>query len=200
MKKSAITTYLSELLIVMAGVFLGMLVSNWNATRKLESNRKEIIRSISNELQENKEQIMVFRDRRRLFMSSYDSLYQNLTKEDFKEKFYDRPFEERLPNWSGLGSYKPDDAMFEAAKYGNILIGMEVELLQELSRVYNAQEGAYELQKTFLDRFFSINNETTYGDVNKMVWQVRQELWGNQFLMIEKYDNAIEAINEYLDR
>jgi hypothetical protein len=145
----------------------------------------------------NKEQIVSLAEGRKKFLSAYDSLTKLQPIDVMNEKFYARPFAERLPKWRGIGTYNPDHAMFDAAKFSNVLIGMDISLLEKLSRIYNRQSALHALHNTFLHRFYEINSETTYGEVDRMVNQMRQELWGNQYLLTKEYDSVIEAIDRF---
>ena len=196
MKKEKLIEYFAELLIIMVGVFLGMLITDWNAQRKLNTNRNEVLKSISRELQSNKEQIQNMLESRSRFSKSYDSLMVQLTSDDMDEAFMAKPFNERLPNWRGIGDYSPDQSMFDAAKYSNVLIGMDISVLEHLTKIYRKQESLQPLQVTFLDKFFQINYETRYGEVDRMIGQLRQELWGNQYLLIRQYDDVISLIDQ----
>ncbi len=196
MKKSQFKEYIIQILIVIIGVFLGMLASDWNSNKNLKKNRKAILNSIKNELNSNMENLESLEKSRKSFYVSHDSLSNILTEEILNERFFDAPFMQRLPNWKGLGNTSLEDAMFDAAKFSNIFIGMDIELLENLSKIYLRQKSMVSTHETLLDRFYNIDSNTKYKEVNRLIWQVRQELWGNQILLAKEYKKTIDLIEK----
>ncbi|MEL7005134.1 MAG: hypothetical protein AAFN93_20720, partial [Bacteroidota bacterium] len=133
---------------------------------------------------------------RRPFFKSLDSLEQILTEEVLSERFFDRAWSERLPNWKGFGSGRVSNSMFETAKYGNVLSGMDIELLQQLSKTYSLQETTNKLRQTLMDKFFSIDTNTEYSDVILLMWRIRQELEGAEAQLVAEYVECNRMIEE----
>lgn len=186
--------YIIQLLIVMVGVFLGMLVSDWKATQNLNKSRNQILLSIKSEIESNREIIIKSDEKLSPFFTSLDSIRQYHTPALVAEFFYDRPFNERLPNWTGIGGQKLSGAMFETAKYSNVIPGMDVKLLEQLAKIYNLQEDANELRATFLDQFLAIDSETKYSDVLRLVSRIRQELGGINYILLNEYNQVLTMI------
>ena len=189
--------YFVQLLIVMIGVFLGMLVTEWRADSKTEKDRKTILKSIRVEISSNKQLIEASFDKLGSFTKSLDSLNRVLTKERLAENFYDRPFQERLPNWKGVGGEVYSSSMFETAKYSNVLPGMNVDLLEQLSSTYSMQHLTNELKSELLNKFLAINSTTPYSDVLRLMNRIKQELGGVQYLLDQEYDKCLQLIDEH---
>ncbi len=197
--KSKILEYFIQLLIVIIGVFLGMLVTDWNSDQKMARDRAALLKSIKSEIEANKASIEGNWANRRPFFKSLDSLYNHLNKEIRRERFLDRGWGERLPNWQGFGSGKLSNSMFETAKYSNVLPGMDLKLLQQLSKTYNLQQNTVELRKTMMEKFFNIGTNTEYGDVLLLMDRIRQELGGSEYLLKQEYDVCIKMIDENIN-
>ena len=196
--QSSWRNYLGQLIIVMVGVFLGMLVSDWNAERKLNKNRKAILVSIKKELEANKVILEDNLNKMKPFYSVMDSLYREgrINDELTNELFYARPFDERLPNWKGFGSDNLSNAMFEAAKYSNVIPGMDIELLEKLSAAYSLQELDESMNKTFLDLFLNMDSAIKYRDVLGITDRIRQELNSMRAKLILEYEESIVLMDE----
>lgn len=189
--------YLAQLIIVMLGVFLGILASEWNSDRKLKKHRQDVLLSIRREIELNKEVLQTNLGKMQPFYTAMDSLFRNgLITEDLQaERFQDRPFYERLPNWQGMGADQLSSAMFEAAKFSNVLPGMQIPLLEQLSRTYSKQQFVIEVNATFLNQFLNFDSGLSYGDVLGLIDRIRQELNSSRNLLIIEYDKAIVAID-----
>ncbi len=197
-KKSRVGEYLVELIIVLLGVWLGMLLSEWSSNERLKRDRKEALHGIKKELEINLRDARRLHETRKSFLRAFDSLRKDLTEEVMAENFFDRPMLERLPDWKGIGDYNPRHSMFDAAKSGNVLIGMDLELLEEISQVYNDQNDIYSIRNLYLEKFLNFDSETKYREAVVLIAQVRQDLWGTQMMMIGEYEETIEMIEEYL--
>lgn len=200
MNKSKISEYFIQFLIVVIGVFLGMLVTDWNADRKMSKNRTVLLNSLKTEIEDNKKSLEGNWSNRRAFFKSLDSLGNDITRDQKRERFFDKPWSERLPNWKGFGSGKLNNSMFESAKYGNILAGMNIDLLQQLSKTYNIQHNTVSLRNTMMGKFFDIDTNTEYGDVLLLMYRVRQELGGSEYILNQEYEHCIKMIDENLSR
>ena len=185
-----------EVFLIAFAVFLGMWVSDWSASRKLRQDRKAMLRAIKQELIQNQARLEQRERPQQSFLVAFDSLQAVLTETNKQEPFYDRSFRERLPGWTGIGSTNQDNSMFEAAQYSQVLIGMDIELLGRLSKTYRLQENLNDLHHTYLDRFYGIDSTTRYGEVIRLVNQMRQELWGGQKLLAREYAKTIKTLEE----
>ena len=146
------------------------------------------------EIETNQKIVVQAQKKRTKFHQSLDSLNQALTKELLDEKFSDRPFKERLPNWKGIGGDRLDTSVFESAKYGNLLSGIDQELLQQISKTYNRQTVVNDFRSSLMERFFSIDSETRYRDVIRMMNILRQELTMLESFLLQEYSKTLEAI------
>lgn len=189
--------YFIQLLIVMIGVFLGMLVTEWRSEQKVAQDRITILKSIRAEIESNKNLIDSSFEKLNPLAKTLDSLNKVLTDEILSERFYDKPFRVRLPNWQGVGGERFSASMFETAKYSNVLPGMDVELLEQLSSTYSMQSLANDLRSDLLEKFLAVDSETPYSDVLRLMNRINQELGGVQYLLDIEYEKCLQLIDEH---
>ena len=194
MKKTNLSEYIIQICIVIIGVFLGMLVTEWNSQRTIEDNKYRALLSIKAEIESNLANLKRLDEKRISFYRALDSLSKIVQPNDRKELFNRKSFQERLPNWTGLGVMSLNSSMFEAAKYGNVLSSIDLNILQQLSQVYQSQGSRDELMKVFLNKFTDINDKTTYDEVLNLVWRIREELWGSEYYLIQNYEKTLQLL------
>ena len=194
--RSKILEYFMQLALVVIGVFLGILASEWNASKTLRNNQKEVLKSIKLEIESNVKIIEAAQNNRKKFNKSLDSLSPLLTEELKKEPFFLRSFNERFPNWRGIGDGQLSNAMFEMAKYSNLLSTMDIEIASQLTKTYTTQESVKNTRDAFLKKFFDINSQTTYRDALRIMWFIRQELGGLENKLLNQYLKTLEILEK----
>ena len=192
--KSKISEYFIQLILVVAGVFFGILASDWNASKNLEKSQEEILINLKEEISANLKMVKQAESNRKQFYKSLDSLDKVLTKKEEDELFFDKDFQERLPNWRGIGGGQLSNAMFEMAKYSNILSTLELDKVKQLAKTYNFQNTHNKTRATFLENFYKINSKSTYRDVLRQMWAIRQELGGYEFVLQKEYTKTLEML------
>ncbi|NER12845.1 hypothetical protein GWK08_05295 [Leptobacterium flavescens] len=194
MRRSKVLEYFLQLVLVVIGVFLGILASEWNSGKKLEKDRKEVLENIKLEMQTNLLTLKAAREQRAAFRKSLDSLSPLLTEEQRKEFLFDKDFDERFPNWRGVGGGNLKDAMFETAKFSNLLAAMDVETTAQLSHVYGLQEGYNDLRATLIQKVFDLDSHTIYNDAVRLMWRIREELGGVEHILIQEYEKTLKQL------
>jgi len=192
-------SYAAELLIVVIGVFLGMLAAEWNANRQVKKQQHALLVGLKSELQSNYDVLSKLDKARKPFYRSMDSLQKVLTPENYAERFEARPFNERVPNWHGLQGINGGTAMFEAAKFSNLLQSFDIELLQKLSLTYGLIESNSEFRSLLLQQFFGIDENTSYDEAWTLMWRIREEYYGTQYILLEKLQDCMDLIGEEIE-
>jgi len=193
-KRTKISEYFIQLILVIVGVFFGLLASEWNASKNLEKSQNEILLNIKEEISENLNTIQRADSNRRRFNKSLDSLDKILTKSDKDELFFDKNFQERLPNWRGIGGGELSNAMYEMTKYSNVLATLDIDIAKQLTKTYNYQNSHNTARATFLKSFYNVNSQSTYGDVLRLMWAIRQELGGYENILVTEYSNTLKML------
>ncbi|WP_223032517.1 hypothetical protein [Hanstruepera marina] len=192
--KIKFSEYFIQLVLVVVGVFLGILASEWNASNNLKSNQREVLNNIKLEVQANLETVKRAQKNRIKFNKSLDSLYPLLTDEIVNEPLFDKNFNERFPNWRGVGDGQLSSAMFEMAKYSNLLSSMDIEIASQLSKTYTVQNGLNKTRDSFLEKFFDFNSQTTYSDALRIMSAIRQELGSFENTLLKEYSKTLELL------
>lgn len=192
--KIKVSEYLIQLILVVVGVFLGILASEWKASNNLKANQQEVLNNIKLEIQDNLEIVKRAQNNRTKFNKSLDSLYASLNDEIVKEPLFDRNFNERFPNWKGIGVGQLSSAMFEMAKYSNLLSSMDIKIASQLSKTYAVQDGLKKTRDTFIEKFFDFNSQTTYSDALRIMSAIRQELGSFEIVLLEEYSKTLELL------
>lgn len=201
MKKEKLLEYVLQLFMVIIGVFLGMMASDWSSNRNFKEDKTNLLIGLRSELSNN----LTYLENRKSkdlmpFFEVLDSLTNALkTQPDIlAEPFKDRNFSERLPKFPGLGRAQLDDAMFDAAKFSGILSTLNIKLLQQLTKSYNLQNNIHETRKSMYPRLLDIDSNTIYGDVLDIMWEIMESYFGAQYNLIKEYKKAITLINKEL--
>lgn len=195
MKKIKFGEYFIQLLLVIVGVFLGMLASDWNSNKKQEENKKEVLSNIKSEITANKLIIESALKNKNQFYKSFDSIQPLLTAAELNEPLFQKKFEERFPNWNGVGGEDLPNAMFEMAKFSNLLSSMDIDVTSQLSKIYNLQNSYNDFRKMLLSNFFDFNSQTTYKDAMRFMWSVRQELGSHEVQLKKEYEKALQLLD-----
>ncbi|MCK0108077.1 hypothetical protein MWU58_02100 [Flavobacteriaceae bacterium S0825] len=193
-KKLKISEYFIQLILVVLGVFLGILASEWNAAKNLENNQKEVLKNIKTEIESNLEIVKSAQQNRTKFNKSLDSLYPLLTEDILKENLFDRNFYERFPNWRGIGDGQVSNAMFEMAKFSNMLSSMDIDIVSQLSKTYAVQDALNKTRDTFLKKFFDFDSDAKYADALRLMWSIRQELGSYENKLVNEYSKTLEML------
>lgn len=192
--KTKISEYFIQLILVVVGVFLGILASEWKASNNLKINQKEVLKNIKLEIQDNLEIVKRAQDNRTKFTKSLDSLYPLLSDDIVKEPLFDRNFNDRFPNWKGIGVGQLSSAMFDMAKYSNLLSSMDIQIASQLSKTYAVQDGLSKTRDTFIKKFFDFDSQTTYRDALRIMSAIRQELGSFEIVLMEEYSKTLDLL------
>lgn len=199
LKKLKFSEGFVQLLIVVAGVFLGMLLTEWNANRKLSNKIETILDQIKIEISDNKVLLNSSIEYKKPFFSKYDSLIETIDEDLRNEPLYARSFQERLPGWRGIGGGRLDNAMFETAKFSDVLPEVDIELVKAISKVYNNQEVYNKLRESFINQYFRLNSGSSYSDALFLMNGIRQELGGYEIMLLKEYDLLLKKLEERND-
>ena len=201
MKKDKFLEYFLQFVMVVIGVFLGMMASEWSKSRSLESDTLNVIKGLRNEIQTNLDYLSNRKEKDLIpFFDALDSLSNALENQPMvlNEKFKEKSFQERIPMFPGLGRPQLDNSMFETTKYSNLLTHFDIELLEQLTKTYNLQYNIDATQKVLVQNLLNIDSNTVYRDVVDMMWDIMQDYFGAQYNLIRQYEKTLELIDATL--
>lgn len=129
MKKFKKVLYETIVLIlpVMLGVYLGLLANNWNNEKEERKQTEKALNNLSLEIEHNylitKESLLYFKQLR-------DTIYSLNNRNTLPSSF---------SFWKGLNPPLLKDASFQAASLSGVLSKFDIDLLQQLTSVYELQ-------------------------------------------------------------
>ena len=165
--KENIVKYSLESLIEAFGVFLGLVVSDWNSQRKINKQVDRSLTYIIEELQTNVNTLDKAIDYHIKIALEFDSAVSRLDREDYFVNYYaSEGFKfNTLPSWSGPGMALLEKSAFESAKIGGVFQELDVSSLQLISKMYSQQETYSMYGKAVFDKLTGINSESKTFDV-----------------------------------
>jgi len=201
MNKEKRIDYFLQLIMVILGVFLGMLASDWNNDNNFNQNKLNLLNGLKTEIQSNTNYLKTRKSKDiEPFFKSLDSLSAIWNTD---KTFLNQPFIgdiEKFPKFPELGRAKLDDAMFEATKYSNILSSFEIELLKQITKAYNLQYNVEDQHYKYSQRITFIDADSTNEEVKNLMWQIMQDYFGNQYNLIREYETTIKHINILIEQ
>lgn len=155
MKKNIIK-YLIEFLIVAFGVFLGSYANERQNEKKSRRNKEKAIEIIISELENNNAKLENAIEYHRLFKVYFDSIVSTIPKETYKELYFESgKFRySKAKEWKGFGFANFESTAFETAKMSGTLQNMDIQILQEISYIYNQIKYLEDLDKKISERMY----------------------------------------------
>lgn len=163
----SVLKYVLEFLIVGFGVFLGIYASEWQSNKKIKETKEKSIAYILKEVEVNQANLLKRIEYHEMIKVRFDSMRETISEEDILKPYLEnKKFRhQNIPGWTGMGLPDFEDVAFEGAKLTGIIQEYNIELTQEISKVYKRQEFTSEIGKSILDKALNINSSTKTSDV-----------------------------------
>ena len=189
MKKN-IFKYLIEFLIVAFGVFLGSYANERQNEKKSNRNKEKAIENIISELENNKEKLENTIEYHQSIKIYFDSIIPTIPEETYKELFIkNKGFEYyKYKAWKGKGFAEFEITAFETAKMSGTLQNMDIQLLQNISYIYNQIEIVSDFEKMISNRMTKVGYDTKILDVMMSIGVIT----GDNLLMEKRLIKKIE--------
>lgn len=193
--------YLTELLIVAFGVFLGMLLSTYQKNKGAEENVLKATDFIIQELKQNEKRLEASMEYHQKIRRSYDSIQQHLTPSVLTEKYFDqKDFQfNKMKGWHGLGMASMQDIAYESAKVSGVFQDMGFEQVQIIATQYKMIASYNEFSKAMMEKLLSVNSETRVLDVVMIFELLFNDVLNTENLIkieIEKSFEKLRAIQK----
>lgn len=159
--------YSLELMIVAYGVFLGMIITEFNASKKEQKQVETTIHFLIKEMESNLESLETAVAYHKKLKIELDSVKQQVPQSSYLKTYIsNRSFNHnRLESWKGVGVVGLDFMAYESAKLNGVFQNMPIEVIQLISKSYRYQEQYVEFGKSALDKMLNLNSETKVIDV-----------------------------------
>jgi len=190
-------TYFIEMIIVSFGVFLGIVVSEWNTQRKVNLKTEKTLEFINKEMKSNIRIFENYINYHNKLKQEFDSISENISMEQLKMPYFGnevfRP--SSLPSWKGVGVSKIETIAFESGKINGTFEQLNINTIKNISQVYKLLEGYKSLREILTTRFTSLNSDSKVVDI----WGLFDFLNQDILLSEKSIKQSIEKINFELE-
>jgi hypothetical protein len=114
--------YAAELIMVMIGVFLGILASDWNTDNNHKKLREVILNNIVSELALNKDRLQYLIDYHDTMADVLDTLCARSDKTVLFSSFFQGGGFGRIPQWKGTGISTMRTSTYESTLISELMI------------------------------------------------------------------------------
>ena len=195
--KKNIIKYLIEFLIVACGVFLGIYANERGNEKIVNTNKEKAIKNIIKELENNKKNLLNSIEYHQIIKVNLDSIIQTIPKETYLETYFkNNKFKfNKIKSWKGVRFAELDNTAFEVSKMSGTLQNMDIELIQEISKIYKKSKVLSEFQKSIHNRMINLNSETKTIDVIGSISIVTGDNLGMEKQLLIQLEQTIKKIN-----
>ncbi|CAM1367486.1 conserved hypothetical protein [Tenacibaculum sediminilitoris] len=194
--KKKIKKYVTEFLVVAFGVFLGIYVNEWENNKQLNSDKEKVIQNILSELEDNKEKLLKSVSYHQKIKINLDSTLAK-TPEEIKFERYlgNKHFKfVTIKGWTGVNFPEYDTTAFEVAKMSGILQNMDINVVQEISKIYNKIQNLASFQNLITNKMMELNYETKVIDVVGSLTLVVGDNLNMEKLLVKEVEKTIAHI------
>ena len=194
--KTDLWRYAIELVIVMVGVFLGILVSDWNEGRNHERLKQTLLSNMVAELETNKLRLDNAYEYHSKSFSILDSLWKSWDQSTLIKPFFEGRGFMQIPNWKGIGIPLLKKSSYESAVISNIFPDMNPKLLEQISNIYDDITIYTSGREKIVDRMYNINSNTKLMDVFLIIEIIRGDILSSEKYLSNKCEKTIKLIKE----
>lgn len=180
MSKHTILEYIIQVVIVVFGVFLGMMLNEWNSDRKANNDQKFALRQILKEVQEHEKKLSLVIPYHKTITQVVDSMRTNTDERILTKPFLTNGSWSQIPKWKGTKVFPLHTSAYETAKFSNIFANMDGKLLGHISAYYENIELYNEYGNHLTSKIFNTSAETKLIDILFVVSVIRRDLLGHE--------------------
>lgn len=199
MTKSKFWEYFVQIIIVIFGVFLGMLLTEWNTDRKEENQRRAILSQIGNEIKDHNTKLEAVIPYHKSLTNSTDSILRTTALEELKVPFLENGGWSKIPGWKGIKLFRLQTSGFESAKLSNTLSGMDGRQLDAITSYYESVEVYNRYVDQVTERIFNISISTTTVDVLILIQILKGDILGMEGSLQKAAIKLQTEIDTYAD-
>jgi hypothetical protein len=187
--------YLLELFIVSFGVFLGMVVSDWDYERSMKKKTEQTRLYLIHEIKENVEKLDQAIDYHAGLVPITDSLFKNLGEGALYQPYFESDNQVfKIPGWQGLGLAELEDVIFETSKMTQVLPEFSLRTIHLLSRSYKKQQTYQDLSRTVTNRFFEMDSKTKLIDVMGNIEMMTGDILEAERFLLSKLNETLKLL------
>ena len=199
MKKNTknILKYFIEFLIVAFGVFLGIYASERQNQKKSNKTEEKAIANIIRELEQNKNSLQNSIEYHKLIKLGLDSVLKTFPRETYFEPYFKNQENFKFQNingWKGNGFSEFENTAFEVSQMSGTLQNMDIDLIQDISKVYNKIKVMSDFHKVINGRMANLNSESKTIDVIGDISIISGDNLNMEKSLLKELEQAINGI------
>ena len=196
--KSEVGKYSIELIIVMAGVFLGILVSNWNLDNKTNRQIDRTLDYIINELQSNADNLYSTIVYHEDLKAGYDRVKEKFTEKVLSTSYItNNTFTlDSIPSWHGPNISQLENSIYESAKIAGIFQELDIKTIQLISNAYTKIENYSVIRERIIDKFLSMDSRVKTSDVIGIIETLNNDVLPFEKQLKSQLEQTIEKLTE----
>ena len=196
--KQNILKNLIEFIIVAFGVFLGILVSNWNLDNKTNRQINRTLEYIINELQSNTDNLYSTIVYHEDLKAGYDSVKEKFTEKVLATSYItNNTFTiDSIPGWYGPNISQLENSIYESAKIVGIFQEIDIKTIQLISNAYTKIENYSAIREKIIDKFLSIDSHIKTSDVIGIIETLNNDVLPFEKQLKSQLEQTIEKLKE----
>ena len=190
--------YILELLIVAFGVFLGVLVSNWNSERKYQKSAEITVNLIIHEIENNIGSLNSSIEYLEGLKHDFDSIKKTIPKSAMYSPYFETDVFKfsYMHSWRGPGLPLLENSVYESAKLSGVFQSLSIEKLQLISSCYSVQESYSKFAESILDRLYGLNSNTKTSDAIAIIEILTGDNLSTEKHIRERLLSSVQEIQE----
>jgi hypothetical protein len=157
---------LGELVLVAAGVYLGIVASDWNDGRKEAARQRDFLRTLSQEIAANEQKLQSSLAYRKQVLLVARRLRATLRRDTLNAPFWSVGGFRLLNGWRGVAVPSLENSVYQSGLISNTLAGLDFPTINAIAQVYTLQE-EYKVwtRALIIDKIVTVEGSVTTGQV-----------------------------------
>lgn len=190
MNKQKFGEYFVQIIIVIFGVFLGMMLNEWNSERKASKEQDFALEQILKEIEEHGNWLEKAIPYHNTITQVADSIVRNSDNSILMRPFLINGGWRQIPQWKGTQIFPLHASAYESAKISNVLANIDSELLGQISAYYETINLYNRFCHHITETVFNTTSNTKFIDAIFILLVLKEDLMG--------YENSIQETGSQL--
>ncbi|MDJ1468027.1 hypothetical protein [Xanthocytophaga flava] len=188
--KEGLVKLLGELVLITAGVYLGLVASNWNEQHNETIKQKDFLKNLSMEIDSNQQKLQQSLAYREHVLKTSQALYHTLGKDRLQAGFWKSGGFQLISGWKGIYIPPLENSVYQSGLISNTLHGLDFETIHAIAQVYNYQEEYKLWTRTLIfDKVTNIDNRINTAEALSL-FQPWADIIGVEKSLMRRYSSA----------
>ena len=178
---------IGEIILVVVGILIALGINNWNNNRESKAVVKDNLLRIEREIINNQDRIKKVFD------------YHVMVKDTINKVNLPEAFDEvsnKLGFWRGHQIFRLQDAAFQSAIQSGVSKDINLELLEQLNKLYNTQIIYNDLSQSVTQGLYDLDFESAQGfkKITNLISMTMQDVYYLETELLTYYKSCLESI------